>query len=294
MKRLFKNKKIRYLLMVVILIVLVAGCTKITDDKGVILEEKIIFLSTTFGEMMKNEGWFNGLLVWPVAFLINYLTPLLGVGAAIVAVTVGVNVLTFGLTVQSTISSQKMQIVQPELTKIQEKYRDKKDQPSQMKMANEMNALYAKHGIKPFGAILNLFIQIPIMIAMYQAVQRAEAVVHAKFMGVELVNSPAWGFKNQTYILVIIFVLMIVTQFLSMKLPQMLAKKRQEKIRKGRPDEKPPANPQAAMTYGMLAMIGFLAVNWPTAMSLYWMITSIVNIAKTYFIQWRYIDHEKV
>ena len=294
MKRLLENKKIRYLLMVVILAVLLVGCSKITDDKGVILPEKIIYLTTTFTDMMKNEGWFNGLLVWPVAYLINFLTPLLGVVGAIVAVTVGVNILTFGMTVKSTVSSQKMQIVQPELAKIQEKYKDKKDQTSQMKMANEMNALYAKHGIKPFGAILTLFIQFPIIIAMYQAVQRADAVVHGKFMGVELVNSPAWGFKNQAYVLVIIFVLMILTQFLSMKLPQMLAKKRQEKARRGRPETTTAPNTQGAMAYGMMIMIGFLAVNWPTGMSLYWMITSIVNIVKTYFIQWRYIDHEEV
>ena len=294
MRKLFANKKIRYLIIIVLLGIVAVGCNKVTDSTGHTLPEKIITLSTTFGEMMKNEGWFNGLLVWPIAWMINYTAPILGIAGGIIFVTVVINALTFGMTVKSTVSSQKMQILQPELTKLQEKYKDKKDQASQMKMANEMNALYAKHGISPFGSILVLFLQLPIIIAMYQAVQRAEAVVNAKFMGVELTNSPMWGLGNKAYVLPIIFILMVAAQFVSMKLPQYYAKKRQLKTQKGKKTDAPTQNSQGMMMYGMIVMISLLAINMPTAMSLYWMVNSIVNVAKTSFIQWRYIDNEKV
>lgn len=292
MRKWFKNKKIRYLVIIVILLVLVAGCAKITDEKGHILPEFIISLSTSFKDMMENDSWFSALLVWPMAQIVNYTTPYVTVLGAIITVTIVINLLTLSFTVKSTVSSQKMQMIQPELNKIQEKYKDRKDQNSQMQQAQEMNNLYAKHGINPLSTLLVTFLQFPIIIAMYRAVQRAEAVVNAEFLGVKLVESPMYGLKEGQIILFIIFLVMAVAQFGSMMLPQYLAKKRAEKNRRGGQEE--PKQSNMAMMLPMLAMVLILAINWPTAMSLYWMVTSVVSIVKTYYIQWRYIDNEKV
>jgi len=294
MNKLFKNKRIWYLAIVLLMMVVMVGCAKIYDDNHQILPEKIISLSTTFKYMFDNEGWFQAIFVWPVAQMINYLTPYAGILGSIALVTVGINVLTFGLTVKSTVSSQKMQMIQPEAKKIQEKYKDKKDQKSQMQMANELNALYAKYKINPIGSLVTPFMQLPILIAMYQAVQRSESVVTGKFMGVELTNTPQYGFQNGVYVLVVIFVLMAVSQFLSMQIPQYLTKRRAEKNRTRRHGDDQEGNPANTMMYGMLLMIVFIGFTWPAAMSLYWTVTSIVNIVKTVFIQWRYIDNEKV
>ena len=42
----------------------------------------------------------------------------------------------------------------------------------------------------------------------------------------------------------------------------------------------------------MIVMVGFIGLRWPAAMSLYWLVNSVVGIVKTVFIQWRYIDNE--
>ena len=59
-------------------------------------------------------------------------------------------------------------VMQPELQKIQKKYKNKKDQASQMKMQEETMAVYEKYGVSPTGSCLQLLIQMPIFFALYQ------------------------------------------------------------------------------------------------------------------------------
>ena len=94
------------------------------------------------------------------------------------------------------------------------------------------------------------------------------------------------------FLLFIIFILMGVAQFASSKLPTYLAEKRNEKKKKSY--VKDGSNNQSAntMVYAMLVMILVLAINWPTAMSLYWLVSSSINVVKTLYVQKRYIDHE--
>ena len=61
-------------------------------------------------------------------------------------------------------------IMQPELQKIQKKYKGKKDQNSQMKMQEETMAVYEKYGVSPTGSCLQLLIQMPIFFALYQVI----------------------------------------------------------------------------------------------------------------------------
>ncbi len=283
MTRLFKNKKV--LLSLIVLLGL-SGCMK-TD--------LIISTSTPFSDMwVGSNSWFEALFVYPLAQVLNFLTPFVTVTGAIILVTLFVKLLTFGLTVKSTVASQKMQTIQPELAKIQDKYKGKNDNESKMKMSQEMNGLYAKHKINPFGAIGTMFIQFPVIIAMYQAVQHAEAVKTSSILGYALSNSPQAAIADGQWLFVVIFILMGVSQFLSMKLPMWLAKSKAKKqpVRLG---DKPSKAPNTdMMMYTSMGMILFFAFTWPTAMSLYWFVSSAAQIAQTYFIQKVYIEKEVV
>jgi len=205
------------------LLMFVTGCTKVTDGSGKVLPAKIIELSTTLNGILKSESWFSAFFVYPLAQAINFLAPIVGVGLAIAAVTIIIKLLTLTFTVKSTVASQKMNVIQPELKKIQDKYADRKDDASKMAMGQEMQNLYAKNNINPFGTILITFIQLPIILAMYQAVQRSSAVVNGTIMGASLQVSPLTGMKNGTIIYFVIYVLMGVFQFLSLKMPTWLA-----------------------------------------------------------------------
>ena len=66
--------------------------------------------------------------------------------------------------------SKMNNVMQPELQKIQKKYKNKKDQSSQMKMQEETMAVYEKYGVSPTGSCLQLLIQMPIFFALYQVI----------------------------------------------------------------------------------------------------------------------------
>lgn len=278
--------KNRYkLIMSVGLLAFISGCTTIVDGSGNVLPDKIIRTTTQLSQILADESWFSAFFVFPLAQVINFLTPVIGVALAIVVATVAIRLLTFGFTVKSTVASQKMQVLQPDMTAIQKKYEGKKDEQSRMKQAQEMQALYTKHKINPFGTILVAFIQFPVIIAMWQAVQRSEAVLNGVLLGAELNVTPLTGIMNGQFFYLIIYLLMGLFQLGSMLLPTYLAK--QSAIKNGK---KVPANSQQGMMIGMFVFIMFISINWPTAMSLYWLVSSAVQVAQTLFIQVNYID----
>lgn len=290
MKKLFKNKK---LWLAIGLLFTLTACTNVIDpETNKIMADKIIYLSTTIGDIFASESWFSAIFVFPISQAINFLNQYVGVVMAIVIVTIAIKLLTLGFTIKSTVASQKMQMINPELKRIQDKYAGKTDNQSKMQMGQEMNALYAKHQINPFGAILVMFIQFPVIIAMYQAVQRADAVVNGSVLGTSLQITPMASVTQGVWIFAVIYVLMGVFQFISMKLPMYLQKRSAPPVKEKKYAEekgKKSGPNMEIMMYSSIGMIMVLAINWPTAMSLYWLVTSLAQVAQTVFIQYKYI-----
>lgn len=287
MNRISKKGK-KYLVLLVLLVLLV-GCTKIVGEDGKTLPEKIIYTTTTFSDMFENDSWFSALIVYPIAQVINFLSPVTGVVAAIILCTVLVNVLTLPLSLNSAISTQKMQMIQPDIEKINKKYENRKDESAQLRQAQEIQSLYKKHGINPLGTILGTFVSLPILIGMYNAVQRANAVATAFFMGVDLQLSPVSNLKlggRAAIVALIIYLCMAASQYLSMQAPKWLANKKNREDRKIRDyDGSTKTNSGNTMQTSMIFVIIFLGATLPTAMSVYWFASSSINVAKTYFIQ---------
>lgn len=298
MKKVLSNKRFLLVLLVMAAMFVLSGCQRNTDAQGNTLAEKIIYLDTPW-KQMKDESILTAILVYPLAQCINFIgTKLNSAILGILLTTVLFNVLTVGLTKKSTISAQKMQIIQPEIQKITDKYADKKDEQSQRQQAAEMQAVYAKHGVDPLGSIVTPFLQIPIMISMYYAVQRAAVVVSGKIGSIPLSTTPKDAFKSLKtgWPIAILFIAMLCAQLLSSFIPQLLAKK-QKKNQKGykqyadNGSANNATNSTMLITVGMVALLG---IGWPSTMSVYWLVSSACNIIKTLYIQWRYIDNEKV
>ncbi len=289
MKKLFKNKK---LWLALGLLITLTACTNVIDpETKLIMPDKIIHLTTTIGDILANESWFSAFFVYPISQAINFISQYTGVVLSIIIVTILIKLLTLSFTIKSTVASQKLQVINPELKAIQDKYAGKTDNQSKMKMSQEMQALYSKHNINPLGSIVVMFIQFPVIIAMYQAVQRAAAVVNGSVFGTSLQTTPMGAFQQGVYLFVAIYVLMGVFQFISMKLPMYLQKKLAPVKEKKHPhDSKKSSGPNMEMMmYVSLVMILGIAISWPTAMSLYWLVTSLAQVAQTVFIQFKYI-----
>ena len=269
------KKRLKLVLLLIALAFVLTGCSTSTE---------LITLDTTFQEAM-NDGFLSAFITYPLSQAINWLTPKVGIFMAITIVTIVLNAIVVAFTFKSNVAMQRMQELQPELQKIQAKYEGRNDEMSQQRMAMEMQQLYNKYGINPLASIATTFIQFPLLIGMYNAVRRSEAVANAKFMGVSLSLSPSQAIREQAWICLVIFVLMVVFQFISIKIPQWLVEKHgREEAEKHHKTYKKPENQNLAMTYGMLAMVAFAMFSIPTAVSLYYCIVSIVNIVKTLII----------
>ena len=261
-------------------------------------DDEITIEATTFGDAM-NTGWFNGLIVWPIAQLINWIAGMTDAGFGIIGTTFLIQLLVFFITIKSQVSSQKMQMIQPEVMKIQNKYAGKTDDRSRMLMAQETQALYKKYNISPFGSILVMFIQLPILMGMYYATMRASSIVVGSFAGIDLSNTPMYGLQHGEYIYLFIFVLMVVFQLLSYKIPQWLQKheKKKQHIK-----EKKYAQPKNnggmmgnmnMMMYMSTGLIAILAFSWPLAMSFYWLVSSVFRVLQNLVVHKFFIAKKK-
>ena len=102
-----------------------------------------------------------------------FISKLGNVAYGVVGMTIFINLLILPIMIKSTESTQKMQLLQPEMERIQRKYAGRKDQASQMRQTAEIQALYKKHNISMFSSF-STFLTLPIMLAVWQAVQRVE------------------------------------------------------------------------------------------------------------------------
>lgn len=241
---------------------------------------------TGFGATL-SQSWFDGLIVWPIAQLINVFASWTDAGVGIILATLLIQLVVFAFTYKSQLASQRMQEIQPELTRIQNKYKDKTDDRSRMLMAQETQKIYQKYDIHPFGTILVTFIQLPIMMGMYYATMRASAVVYGSLLGMSLSETPIEAFKSLgtgsvQWGPIIIYLLMIVMQIVSLKLPQWLKKYDDKKngVRRKKylkENDNPMASTMNMTMYFTTAMIAFMYLSWPIAMSFYWFVSSCVR-----------------
>lgn len=284
-----RTKKLLALMAIVTIVVTATGCTAPKDANGHII---LISNTTTFGDIFQSENWFNALFVWPLSWVLNHLAPIITVGGAIAVVTAVVNGLLAVFTLKSQMSMQRMQMLQPELNKIQRKYEGRDDQASKMRMAQEQQQLMKKYDVNPGSMMLVQFIQLPIIMAMFMAIQRAEAIVNGTFLGMNLQVKPseAFGllFKGDLsgFPYIILFLLMAVTQVVLVLLPIYFQKKKAaaEAAKHHRKPE-PTNNQNMMMQMYMIVMVLAFGLMWQSGMSLFWFIRNIVDIIKTIIVQ---------
>lgn len=284
-----RTKKLLALMAIVTIVVTATGCTAPKDANGHII---LISESTTFGEIFQTENWFNALFVWPLSWVLNKLAPVITVGGAIAVVTAVVNGLLAVFTLKSQMGMQRMQMLQPELNKIQRKYEGRDDQASKMRMAQEQQQLMKKYDVNPGSMMLVQFIQLPIIMAMFMAIQRASAIVNGTFLGMNLQVKPseAFGllFKGDLSGLpyIILFLLMAVTQVVLVLLPMYFQKKKAAaEAEKHHRKPEPTNNQNMMMQMYMIVMVLAFGLMWQSGMSLFWFIRNIVDIIKTIIVQ---------
>lgn len=99
------------------------------------------------------------------------------VGLCIILLVVIVRIIMIPLTIKQQKFTKMNSIIQPEVNAINKKYEGKKDQESLMAKNEELTELYRKYGVSPSGGCLNMLIQLPIMLGLYQVIMKIPAYV---------------------------------------------------------------------------------------------------------------------
>ncbi|WP_066296019.1 YidC family membrane integrase SpoIIIJ [Bacillus sp. FJAT-29937] len=239
--------------------------------KRILLVVGLVFLTALLSGCMdintpitsESEGFWNQYIVYPLSLFIIKVAEFAGgsFGLSIIIVTIIIRLIMLPLMIKQTKSSKAMQALQPEMAKLKEKY-SSKDQKTQQKLQQETMALFQQHGVNPLAGCFPLIIQMPVLIGFYHAISRTQEIKLHSFLWFEL------GAPDPIYLLPLIAG---VTTFIQQKM--MMA---------GTANQ----NPQMAMMLWLMPiMIVVFAINFPAALSLYWVVGNIFMIVQTYFIK---------
>ena len=265
-----KTKKILKVFCLVFLVAILTGCAQNLDANGKLIASRAITSSTPWSF---DAGWFDFIFVIPLAKGILFINDYVGNVA-------------FGVIGVTTVSTQKMQLLQPEMEKIQRKYKGRKDQASQMRQNAEIQNLYKKNNVSMFGSFAT-FLTLPIMFAMWQAVQRIDILYSTYIFGINLGAKPISHIMDLDIAYIVLLVLVAGTQFFAMQITQIMAKRSP----KYRPSQQ--MKSMNTMNNVMTIFIVYLAATMPAAMSLYWITTNVINIIRTVYIQLFHIEKAK-
>ena len=214
-----------------------------------------------------STGFWDHYIIWNFVRAIQWLSNIFGhnYGWGIVVFTIIIRIIILPLMFYQMKSMRKTQEIQPKLMALQKKYPGK-DPESIQKLNEEQQKLYAEAGINPMAGCLPLLVQMPILLALYQAIWRSPILKNGDFLWMHL------GDKDPYYIMPILAALFT---FLTSKLSIM-----------SQPKVEGASNIMNNMTlYFMPIMTGFIAINLPSALSLYWVVTNAFSVAQTLLLQ---------
>lgn len=256
----------------------------------------------------KNWGYawgvdpLSGLLVFPIGALTDVITKGLlqgGVVAgvaqllALIIITILVRGIMLVATFKQTTATSKMQNLQPEIAKIQAKYPNSNtNQYEKQRLAEETMKLYKKHKINPFGSIIMMFIQFPVFICVWGALQGSAYLSSDAVLGLNLsdsISSVLFTWSNWrdpssgVWTALVLFLLMAGSQVVSMLLPQWIQKSKLKKLEKlgKNPAQKQQDNKMKWFTYIMMVMIIVMGFSLASAMGVYWLIGALISVAQT-------------
>lgn len=278
----------------------------------------LLLLATSTPAPEAASGGFDlfGIILWPLKWLVELvlvawhaLFTLMGLPAAagitwvlaIVGLVVVVRAAMIPLFVRQIKSQRKMMEIAPELRKVQEKYKGKKDQLSREAMSRETMALYKKHGTTPVSSCLPLLVQMPVFFALFSVLndvsrhaqagiggvgllnaELTEEFYNAKLFGVAslhetLIDAFNTGNTAAIAILLTLVVLMIVSQFFTQL--QIISKNLSPEAKTGQAYQM-----QKVMLYVLPFAFVFSGVFFPLGVVIYWFVSNLWTMGQQFLV----------
>ena len=229
-------------------------------------------------------AWFNRLVIIPCfdllgRFISNY-------GLVILIMTILIKLLISPLTIKSYKSTAKMQVIKPEIDKLNAKYPNEKDA---MKKQQAMMELYQKAGISPMGGCLPMLLQMPILFAMFRFFPASIELRQQKFLWADDLSAydSIWDFGVNVPLLgdhlSLFALLMALTMFFYSKMSSSQMS-----------DDPNMAGMKFMSVWMMPIMMFFICNNLSSALSYYYLLSNIITMVMTWYIRKYVVTEEKV
>lgn len=235
-----------------------------------------------FSPFKNYEGIWTTLFVKPLAWLILKIGIIVkDYGLSLILITLLIRLILYPLTNKTALQSENLNKAKPELDKLEKKYAGKTDQDAMMKKSQEMMMIYKKYNINPLSSCLFAFIQIPLLIAFYEAMNRIPAIFEGKFLNViDLGKTASSAFSDVTsgasalnLLYIILPILVTVVTHISFKLNKTATETND--------------NMMKFMPLYMTGIIGFSSIFISTAICLYWITNSTFTIIQNLIVKRR-------
>lgn len=222
------------------------------------------------------EGIWATIFVKPLAFIIIKLGQFLkNYGLAIIAVTLLIRLVTIRMTKKAAMQSEQMKLAQPEIDKLEKKYRNRTDQDSLMMKNQELLTIYQKYKINPMSGCLFSLIQIPLFFAFYEALNRLPVVFEETFLSFQMGTTPTVAMSNGHFQYIIVIILVIAASYFSFKLNSGASMSSEQ------------AQQMKLMTNFMVIFIGIASLSLSTGIALYWITNSSFTIVQNLVVKRR-------
>ncbi len=219
--------------------------------------------------------------------------------ASIAGLVVVVRILLIPLFVKQIQSSRRMQLIQPEMQKIQQKYKGKTDPESRQAMSEETMNLYRRTGTNPFSSCMPILLQMPVFFALFSVLNNLSRVADRNsgvraagpltaHLAAEAESSTLFGAPLSSSFLhsdsleakiltVVLVILMSASTFWT----------QHQLMRKNMPAsalDNPFAQQQKILLYVMPLIFAVSGVNFPIGVLLYWLVTNLWTAGQQYFV----------
>lgn len=205
-----------------------------------------------------STGLWDRVIVYNLSQFIIWLSEVFGgnYGVGIIIFTILTRILLLPLMHFQYKSMRATAVLQPEIKKLREIY-SARDRETQEKLQSEMSALYKREGVNQYAGCLPLVIQLPIMIALYQAIGRTEILKSGHFLWADLAQPDPY------FILpVLAAALTLATSWLSLQMQDN-------------------GTASKVTMYLMPIIILFSALSLPSVLSLYWVVGNVFTVLQT-------------
>jgi YidC/Oxa1 family membrane protein insertase len=216
---------------------------------------------------------------------------------SIIGLVVVIRILLIPLFVKQIKASRGLQLIQPEMKKIQAKYKGKTDQESRQKMTQETMALYKETGTNPFASCLPILLQAPIFFALFRVLNGLQGIAtgdreaigpldqtlaasaeSSTLFGSQLSDTFLGTDNLSTKILtVVLIILMSLSTFTTQR--QLMMKNMPASAL-----DNPFAQQQKMLMYILPIVFAISGVNFPIGVLLYWLTTNVWSMGQQFYV----------